>query len=191
MQTKVGNTKLTLVRGDITTEETEAIVNAANTSLLGGGGVDGAIHRAGGPRILEECKKIRAKQGGCPTGEAVITTGGLLKAKYVIHTVGPIWRGGNQGEEKLLINAYRNSLALAKEKGVRSLSFPSISTGAYGYPIQIACRVALSTVREFLTEHDFEEVRFVLFSDEDLKTYEAAMSFLSLKTSRPPQNTIY
>ena len=186
MQTKVGNTKLTLVRGDITTQETEAIVNAANTGLLGGGGVDGAIHRAGGPRILEECKKIRAKQGGCPTGEAVITTGGLLKAKYVIHTVGPIWRGGNQGEEKLLINAYRNSLALAKEKGVRSLSFPSISTGAYGYPIQTACRVALSTVREFLTEHDFEEVRFVLFSDEDLKTYEAAMSFLSVKTSPPP-----
>ncbi|TET44081.1 O-acetyl-ADP-ribose deacetylase [Candidatus Aerophobetes bacterium] len=174
MQTKVGNTKLTLVRGDITTQETEAIVNAANSSLLGGGGVDGAIHRAGGPQILEECKKIRAKQGGCPTGEAVITTGGLLKAKYVVHTVGPIWRGGNQDEEKLLINAYQSSLALAKEKGIRSLSFPSISTGAYGYPIQAAARVALSTVRDFLTQHDFEEVRFVLFSDRDLKTYEAA-----------------
>ena len=174
MQTKVGNTKLTLVRGDITTQETEAIVNAANNSLLGGGGVDGAIHRAGGPQILEECKKIRAKQGGCPTGEAVITTGGLLKAKYVVHTVGPIWRGGNQSEEKLLVNAYQSSLALAKEKGIRSLSFPSISTGAYGYPIQAAARVALSTVRDFLTQHDFEEVRFVLFSDRDLKTYEAA-----------------
>ncbi|MBA7494180.1 O-acetyl-ADP-ribose deacetylase [subsurface metagenome] len=174
MQTKVGNTKLTLVRGDITTQETEAIVNAANSSLLGGGGVDGAIHRAGGPQILEECKKIRAKQGGCPTGEAVITTGGLLKAKYVVHSVGPIWRGGNQDEEKLLINAYQSSLALAKEKGIRSLSFPSISTGAYGYPIQAAARVALSTVRDFLTQHDFEEVRFVLFSDRDLKTYEAA-----------------
>ena len=174
MQTKVGNTKLTLVRGDITTQETEAIVNAANSSLLGGGGVDGAIHRAGGPQILEECKKIRAKQGGCPTGEAVITTGGLLKAKYVVHTVGPIWRGGNQSEEKLLVNAYQSSLALAKEKGIRSLSFPSISTGAYGYPIQAAARVALSTVRDFLTQHDFEEVRFVLFSDRDLKTYEAA-----------------
>lgn len=174
MQTKVGNTKLTLVRGDITTQETEAIVNAANSSLLGGGGVDGAIHRAGGPQILEECKKIRAKQGGCPTGEAVITTGGLLKAKYVVHTVGPIWRGGNQDEEKLLINAYQSSLALAKEKGIRSLSFPSISTGTYGYPIQAAARVALSTVRDFLTQHDFEEVRFILFSDRDLKTYEAA-----------------
>lgn len=174
MQTKVGNTKLTLVQGDITTQETGAIVNAANSSLLGGGGVDGAIHRAGGPQILEECKKIRAKQGGCPTGEAVITTGGLLRAKYVIHTVGPIWRGGNRREEKLLINAYRNSLALAKEKGIRSLSFPSISTGAYGYPIQAAARVALFTVRDFLTQHDFEEVRFVLFSDGDLKTYEAA-----------------
>ncbi len=174
MQTQVGNTKLILVRGDITTQETEAIVNAANSSLLGGAGVDGAIHRAGGPQILEECKKIRAKQEGCPTGEAVITTGGLLKAKYVIHTVGPIWRGGNQSEEKLLINAYQSSLAIAKEKGIRSLSFPSISTGAYGYPIQAAARVALSTTGDFLTEHDFEEVRFVLFSDRDLKTYEAA-----------------
>jgi len=174
MQTKVGNTRLTLTRGDITTQETEAIVNAANSSLLGGGGVDGAIHRAGGPEILEECKRIRAKQSGCPTGEAVITTGGLLKAKYVLHTVGPIWRGGNQGEEKLLANAYRNSLSLAKENGVRSLSFPSISTGAYGYPIQAACRVALSTVRDFLMEHDFEEVRFVLFSDEGLRSYEKA-----------------
>ncbi|MEE9191164.1 MAG: O-acetyl-ADP-ribose deacetylase [Candidatus Aerophobetes bacterium] len=174
MQTKVGNTRLTLTRGDITTQETEVIVNAANSSLLGGGGVDGAIHRAGGPEILEECKRIRAKQSGCPTGEAVITTGGLLKPKYVIHTVGPIWRGGNQGEEKLLANAYRNSLSLAKENGIRSLSFPSISTGAYGYPIQAACRVALSTVRDFLMEHDFEEVRFVLFSDEDLRSYEKA-----------------
>lgn len=174
MQTQVGNTKLILVRGDITTQETEAIVNAANSSLLGGAGVDGAIHRAGGPQILEECKKIRAKQGGCPTGEAVITTGGLLKAKYVIHTVGPIWRGGNQSEEKLLINAYQSSLAIAKEKSIRSLSFPSISTGAYGYPIQAAARVALSTIRDFLYEHDFEEVRFVLFSDRDLKTYDVA-----------------
>ena len=174
MQAKVGNTRLTLVRGDIITQDTEAIVNAANSSLLGGGGVDGAIHRAGGPQILEECKRIRAKQGGCPTGEAVVTTGGLLKAKYVIHTVGPIWRGGNENEEELLVNAYRSSLTLAKEKGIRSVSFPSISTGAYGYPIQAACRVALSTVQDFLMEHDFEEVRFVLFSDEDLRSYEKA-----------------
>ena len=174
MQTKVNNTKLNLIRGDITEQDTEAIVNAANTSLLGGGGVDGAIHRAGGPEILEECKKIRARQGGCPTGEAVITTGGKLKAKYVIHTVGPVWSGGNQNENLLLANAYRNSLTLAKDKGIRSISFPSISTGAYRFPIDDAARIALSTVRDFLKEHDFEEVRFVLFSESDLKAYEEA-----------------
>jgi O-acetyl-ADP-ribose deacetylase (regulator of RNase III) len=172
MQTKVNNTKLSLIQGDITQQDTEAIVNAANTSLLGGGGVDGAIHRVGGPEILEQCKKIRAKQGGCPTGEAVITTGGKLKAKYVIHTVGPVWSGGNQNENLLLENAYRNSLTLAKDKGIRSISFPSISTGAYRFPIDDAARIALSTVRDFLEHHDFEEVRFVLFSDRDLKVYQ-------------------
>ncbi|MFQ5835000.1 MAG: O-acetyl-ADP-ribose deacetylase [bacterium] len=179
MQTKVNNTKLSLIRGDITEQGTEAIVNAANTSLLGGGGVDGAIHRAGGPEILEECKKIRARQGGCPTGEAVITTGGKLKAKYVIHTVGPVWSGGNQNENLLLGNAYRNSLTLAKDKGIRSISFPSISTGAYRFPIDDAARIALSTVRDFLKEHDFEEVRFVLFSDRDLEAYEEAWQKVS------------
>jgi len=172
MQTKVGKTKLSLIRGDITQQETEAIVNAANTTLLGGGGVDGAIHRAGGSSILEECKEIRAKQGGCPTGEAVITRGGELKAKYVIHTVGPIWAGGKRNEDTFLSKAYKNSLTLAKNKGIRSLSFPSISTGAYGFPTERAARIALSTIQDFLKRHTFEEVRFVLFSEKDLKTYE-------------------
>ena len=172
MKTKVNKTELTLIQGDITEQETEAIVNAANTTLLGGGGVDGAIHRAGGPTILEECKKIRAKQGGCPTGEAVVTTGGNLKAKYVIHTVGPIWSGGKRKEDTLLHNAYKNSLSLAKDKGIRSLSFPSISTGAYGFPIERAAEIALSTVRNFLKGYTFEEVRFVLFSQKDLNVYE-------------------
>lgn len=174
METKVNKTKLTLIRDNITEQNTEAIVNAANTSLLGGGGVDGAIHRAGGSNILEECKKIGEKQGGCPTGEAVITTGGNLKAKYVIHTVGPIWSGGKGNEDLLLRNAYRNSLSLARDKGIQSLSFPSISTGAYGFPIERAAHIALSTVRDFLKTHTFEEVRFVLFSEEDLNIYKEA-----------------
>ncbi|MCK4418408.1 O-acetyl-ADP-ribose deacetylase [Candidatus Aerophobetes bacterium] len=176
METKVGKTKLSLIREDITQQDTEAIVNAANTTLLGGGGVDGAIHRAGGPSILEECKKIRARQGGCPTGKAVITRGGKLKAKYVIHTVGPIWSGGKRNEDTLLRNAYKNSLTLAKNKGIQSLSFPSISTGAYGFPTERAARIALSTIQDFLKRHTFEEVRFVLFSERDLKTYEEAWS---------------
>ena len=173
MKTKVNKTELTLIQGDITEQETEAIVNAANTTLLGGGGVDGAIHRAGGPTILEECKKIRAKQGGCLTGEAVITTGGNLKAKYVIHTIGPVWSGGKRKEDTLLHNAYKNSLSLAKDKGIRSLSFPSISTGAYGFPIERAAEIALCTVRDFLKGYSFKEVRFVLFSEKDLNVYEA------------------
>lgn len=174
MKTKVNKTQLALIQGDITEQETEAIVNAANTSLLGGGGVDGAIHRAGGPTILEECRRIRAKQGRCPTGEAVITTGGNLKAKYVIHTVGPVWSGGKRKEETLLHNAYKNSLSLARDNGIRSLSFPSISTGAYGFPTERAAEIALSTVRNFLEGYTFEEVRFVLFSEGDLKIYEEA-----------------
>ncbi len=175
MEAEIGKTKLSLIQGDITLQETEAIVNAANTSLLGGGGVDGAIHRAGGPKILEECKAIRAKQGGCPTGEAVITSGGNMKAKYVIHTVGPVWSGGNRNEEQLLRNAYYNSLNLAMEKGIKSVSFPSISTGVYRFPIDKASRIALNTVKEFLQKHNFVEVRFVLFSERDLKVYEDAL----------------
>lgn len=171
MQTKIGKAKLILLQGDITEENTEAIVNAANSSLLGGGGVDGAIHRAGGPKILEECKEIRRKQGRCPTGEAVITSGGNLKTKYVIHTVGPIWRGGNQNEDNLLHNCYLNSLKLAKERKIKSISFPSISTGAYRFPIERASRIALKTVIDFLKDDGFEEVRFVLFSKKDLEIY--------------------
>ena len=175
METEIGKTKLSLIQGDITLQETEAIVNAANTSLLGGGGVDGAIHRAGGSKILEECKAIRAKQGGCPTGEAVITSGGNMKAKYVVHTVGPVWSGGNRNEEQLLRNAYYNSLNLAGENGIKSVSFPSISTGVYRFPIDKASRIALNTVKEFLQKHSFVEVRFVLFSERDLKVYEEAL----------------
>ena len=176
MDKEIGKTKLNLVQGDITLQETEAIVNAANTSLLGGGGVDGAIHRAGGPKILEECKKIRAKQGGCPTGEAVITTGGNMATEYVIHTVGPVWSGGNRNEDQLLRNAYYNSLNLAKKNGIKSISFPSISTGVYRFPIDKAAGIALTTVKEFIQEYNFVEVRFVLFSEKDLRVYEKALN---------------
>lgn len=175
MEKKIGKTKLSLVQGDITLQETEAIVNAANTSLLGGGGVDGAIHRAGGPKILEECKKIRAKQGGCPTGEAVITSGGNMATGYVIHTVGPVWSGGNRDEEQLLRNAYYNSLNLAKENSIKSISFPSISTGVYRFPIDKAAKIAITTVKEFIQKYNFAEVRFVLFSERDLQVYEEAL----------------
>ncbi len=176
MEVTVNKSKLVLVQGDITTEATGAIVNAANSRLAGGGGVDGAIHAAGGPAIMAECRKI----GSCPTGEAVITTGGNLKAAYVIHTVGPIYRGGAHGEEKLLSSAYRKSLELASKKGIRSVSFPSISTGAYAYPISQAARVALKTVIEYLTYHtDIELVRFVLFGAVDLEVYEAALKDLT------------
>ncbi|OHB99632.1 MAG: O-acetyl-ADP-ribose deacetylase [Planctomycetes bacterium RIFCSPLOWO2_12_FULL_39_13] len=178
METKVGNTIVNLIQGDITLQDTEAIVNAANTSLLGGGGVDGAIHRAGGPKILEECKEIRAKQGGCPIGEAVITTGGNMKTRYVIHTVGPVWSGGKRNEDQLLRNAYYNSLNLAKEKGIKSVSFPSISTGVYRFPIERAAQIALNTVKDFVQEHGFEEIRFVLFSEGVLKVYEGALKKL-------------
>ena len=176
MDKEIGKTKLNLIQGDITLQETEAIVNAANTSLLGGGGVDGAIHRAGGPKILEECKKIRAKQGGCPTGEAVITTGGNMATEYVIHTVGPVWSGGNRNEDQLLRNAYYNSLNLAKKNGIKSISFPSISTGVYRFPIDKAAGIALTTVKEFIQEYNFVEVRFVLFSEKDLQVYEKALN---------------
>lgn len=174
MEDRIGTTNLVLVRGDITGQDTEAVVNAANSGLLGGGGVDGAIHRAGGGWILEECKTIRAKQGRCPTGEAVITGGGKLKARYVIHTVGPVWSGGKNNEDTLLRNAYLNSLALAKKHNIRSVSFPSISTGVYRFPIERAARLALSTVQDFVKEHPFREVRFVLFSEKDFLVYKTA-----------------
>ncbi len=175
MKKQIGNGVIELAEGDITEEETEAIVNAANSSLLGGGGVDGAIHRAGGPDILAECREI----GGCPPGEARITTGGRLKAKYVIHTVGPIYRGGNSGERETLTSAYRNSLTLAAEKGLKSLSFPSISTGAYGYPIEEAAATALGTVSDFLENDDgIETIRFVLFSRRDFEVYRGVLEGL-------------
>ncbi|MGR3303910.1 MAG: O-acetyl-ADP-ribose deacetylase [Candidatus Scalindua sp.] len=178
MEKTIGKTRLNLIQGDITLQGTGAIVNAANTGLLGGGGVDGAIHRAGGPKILEECKKIRAKQGKCPTGEAVITSGGNMATGHVIHTVGPVWSGGKRNEEQLLRNAYYNSLNLAKENGIKSISFPSISTGVYRFPIDKAAKIALTTVKEFIKKHNFEEVRFVLFSERDLQVYEEALKDL-------------
>jgi len=160
MDVKIGKAALSIVEGDITREETDAIVNAANSGLRGGGGVDGAIHRAGGPSILEECRKI----GHCPTGQAVITTGGNLKARHVIHTVGPVWSGGGRNEAGLLKSAYLESLKLASKKGLKSVSFPAISTGVYGYPLNEAARVALETAIDYLEEHqEIELVRFVLF----------------------------
>src|SRR5512135_2243844 len=170
--TRIHDTVLSLVLDDITVQSTEAIVNAANSGLLGGGGVDGAIHRAGGPKILEECMAIRAQQGECPTGEAVITSGGRLKARYVIHTVGPVWRGGSHGEDRLLRNAYLNSLTLGVQNGVRTFAFPSISTGIYGFPIERASRIAFATVADFVRKNpQIKEVRFVVFSQADLDVY--------------------
>ena len=173
---KVGKATVRLVQGDITEMETDAIVNAANSSLMGGGGVDGAIHRRGGPKILEECKKIRATEWpqGLPTGKAVITGAGKLKARHVIHTVGPVWRGGNHSEPELLAQAYQNSLKLAVSQGLKSVAFPSISTGAYGYPVESASRVALEAVKEFLEKEDkLSEVVFVLFSESAFAVYSA------------------
>jgi len=168
MKKPIGNLEIVLKKGDITEENVSVIVNAANTSLLGGGGVDGAIHRAGGPNILEACKKI----GGCKTGEAVITTAGRLPAEYVVHTVGPVWHGGCRNEEALLKSAYQNSLNLAADYHAASIAFPSISTGAYRFPIEKAASAALNAVKEFSTkETSLKEVRFILFSDEDLAVY--------------------
>jgi O-acetyl-ADP-ribose deacetylase (regulator of RNase III) len=165
--------------GDLTDESVDAIVNAANSTLLGGGGVDGAIHRAGGPAILEECRRLRAERGPLPPGEAVITTAGRLPSRYVIHTVGPIWTGGGQDEARILERCYRNSLALAAARGLGSVALPSISTGAYGYPIAMAAPVALRAGRDALLEESgLRLLRFVLFSAADLETYESALAAL-------------
>jgi O-acetyl-ADP-ribose deacetylase (regulator of RNase III) len=173
---RIGNARIVLERGDITEVEADAIVNAANSSLLGGGGVDGAIHRAGGPSILEECRRHRELHGECPTGEAVITTAGDLPARWVVHTVGPVWEGGGLGEPELLASCYRKSLALAAERGAKSIAFPSISTGAYGYPVRKAASVALGAVADWLREDDrLRVVRFVLFSEHDLACYTRAL----------------
>jgi O-acetyl-ADP-ribose deacetylase len=167
----INQAKLTITQGDITLQTTDAIVNAANSSLMGGGGVDGAIHRAGGPAILEECKKIVARQGQLPTGKAVITTAGNMKAKHVIHTVGPIWYGGNRSEPVLLASVYRESLKCAADNNLSSVSFPSISTGVYGYPVDKAARIALKEVISFLSgPSSLKEVIFVLF---DTRTFGA------------------
>lgn len=177
---QVGDATIRLLQGDITDQTVDAIVNAANSTLLGGGGVDGAIHRRGGPAILEECREIRRTSypDGLPTGEAVMTGAGRLPARHVIHTVGPIWRGGHSGEPELLAAAYRNSLGLALEAGLRTIAFPSISTGAYGYPTDLAAEVALRTVTTTIEANPeaFDEVRFVLFSESDLETYRDALA---------------
>ena len=162
---------LKLLKGDITKTHSDAIVNAANSSLLGGGGVDGAIHRAGGPEILAACREIRNRQGGCKTGEAVYTTAGRLPARYVIHTVGPVWNGGTQGEPEELASCYRESLRIADALGCRTVAFPNISTGIYGYPKQAAARVAVQTVRDYAAQH-IKEILFVCFDAENFTLYE-------------------
>jgi len=173
-----GRTTLKTIVADITTLKVDAIVNAANSSLMGGGGVDGAIHRAGGREILEECKQIIKKIGKLPTGEAVITTAGKLNAKKVIHTVGPVWHGGNQNEPQLLSNCYQNSLSLAMENGLRTVAFPSISTGVYGYPVDKAARVSVKAVIDFIKKNQdvFEEVIFCAFDRGTEKEYGNTLS---------------
>lgn len=177
MKVKINQSTIKLREGDITQQDAEAIVNAANTSLLGGGGVDGAIHRAGGPAILQECQKL----GGCETGDAKITPGGNLKAKHVIHTVGPVYSGGNRREAEKLASCYRRSLEVASENHISSIAFPSISTGAYRYPMEDAARIALTTVKEYLGAHtDVKEVRFVLFGHEAFLIYCEALREVAL-----------
>ena len=172
METNKGAERIEVVQGDLTKETVDAIVNAANTTLLGGGGVDGAIHRAGGPAILEECRTL----GGCATGDAKITTGGNLSAKHVIHTVGPVYRDGQHGEPGLLESCYRRSLEVAVENGVKILAFPAISCGVYGYPLEDAARIAIDTVARFLGEDDrVERVRFVMFTDDAYEAFRQAL----------------
>jgi O-acetyl-ADP-ribose deacetylase (regulator of RNase III) len=162
--------RLEAIKGDITKIKADAIVNAANSSLLGGGGVDGSIHRAGGPAILEECRKIVARQGGCKTGEAVITTAGNLPAKYVIHTVGPVWSGGNNKEREKLANCYLNSLQLAVENNCKTVAFPNISTGVYHFPKEDAAKISVDSIQQFLSkDHSIEKVIIVCFDDENFR----------------------
>ena len=172
MYNELNSNRIELIKGDITKLDTGAIVNAANSSLLGGGGVDGAIHKAGGKRILEECIAIRNRQGGCNAGEAVITSGGLLKARFVIHTVGPIWNGGNNGEDMLLENCYINSLKIAEENHIKTIAFPNISTGVYRFPKDRAAGIAVRTVANYLRENEsIEKVIFVCFDEENHSLY--------------------
>lgn len=175
---KINNTTIELIKGDITSITVDAIVNAANSSLLGGDGVDGVIHRKGGPQILEECKAIRQKQGKCKTGEAVYTSAGVLSAKYVIHTVGPIWNNGKNKEDELLSNCYSNSLILAENLNVRSIAFPNISTGVYHFPKKEASKIAFDSVKSFLEtrNHHLEKIIFVCFDDENYQLYRAILN---------------
>ena len=184
MEAKVNKTTVSMIQGDITKQATDALVNAANSSLTGGGGVDGAIHRAGGLVVLEECKRIVAQQGRLPTGKAIITTGGNLKARYVIHAVGPIWHGDSRNEAELLRTTYYECLKLATENKLASISFPSISTGAYGYPVEEAAGIAVGTIVSFLEEQatSLKEVVFVLF---DSRTYQSYCSALQVCLDRP------
>lgn len=176
---RFGRTAIVAKKGDITQEDVGALVNTANSSLMGGSGVDGAIHRAGGPEILQECKKIRKEKGKCSRGSAVITCGGALKVRYVIHAVGPVWHGGGDGEAEALSSAYESCLRLAEEHKVKTLAFPSISTGAYGYPITLAAPIAVGAVRQFCELSQFlDEVRFVLFSDADLEEYRKVLELV-------------
>lgn len=181
MKKKYGETTVELIQGDITKAEVDAIVNAANEKLIGGGGVDGAIRRAGGEEVVKACDEIREKQGGCPTGTAVITTGGNLPAKYVIHTVGPVWQGGSKDEDKLLASCYKESLKLAVENDINSIAFPSISTGVYGYPTELASIVALQTIRDriiYYSQKTPTNIQFILFDILTFKAYETALSTL-------------
>ena len=172
MGIELEKSRISLIKGDITKLDIEAIVNAANSSLLGGGGVDGAIHKAGGKQILEECIAIRNKQGGCKTGEAVITTGGLMKARFVIHTVGPVWNGGNNDEDQLLANCYINSLKLSEENHIKTIAFSNISTGVYGFPKERAARIAVTAVMSYLSKNEsVEKVIFVCFDEENYQLY--------------------
>ena len=167
--------RIQVVEGDITKQTVDALVNAANTTLLGGGGVDGAIHRGAGPELLEECRKL----GGCATGQAKITKGYRLPAKWVIHTVGPVWHGGNRGEPETLANCYRNSLHVAVENGIKTMAFPAISCGAYGYPIEEAAKIAVKTTREFLANDSMiEKVIFALFSENLYQAYQIIVAAL-------------
>ena len=177
MKIQIAQTDLELIQGDITKAQVDAIVNAANSALIGGGGVDGAIRRAGGDAIEQACAEIRAHEGGCPTGKAVITTGGNLHATYVIHTVGPVWDGGNSGEPELLASCYQESLRLAVENDVQRVAFPSISTGIFGYPTERAARVALTAVRSFVEQNSTApaSVQFVLFDEATYTCYADAL----------------
>lgn len=174
MEVTIRNSIVQLTQGDITKMDVDAIVNAANTSLLGGGGVDGAIHRAGGRAILEECMKIRSRQGGCAVGEAVVTTGGNMKCRLVIHTVGPVWNGGANDEEEKLRNCYRSSLRQAELNGVVSIAFPNISTGIYNYPKDLACRIAFDEVSKYLSNNEsiIKKIVFVCFDKENFALYK-------------------